>query len=79
MAAEDICQIDIKKELEEFNAWNRKWIMIGNAILWYDAIVPKGIKKKISRFIIDRLYIAKASEKRFDNEPWFSIRIPKIS
>jgi len=55
MAAEDICGIDIREEYREFEAWNRKWIAVGNAILWYDAIVPGGIKKRVSRFIIDNL------------------------
>jgi Dehydrogenases (flavoproteins) len=40
MAAEDICDIDIKEEFKEFTAWNRKYIAGGNVILWYDAIVP---------------------------------------
>ena len=55
MAAEDICNIDIKEEFKEFTAWNRKNITAGNVILWYDAIIPKGIKKRISRFIIDNV------------------------
>ena len=55
MAAEDICNIYIKEEFKEFIAWNRKWITAGNVILWYDAIIPEGIKKRISRFIIDSL------------------------
>jgi len=55
MAAEDICGIDIKEEFMEFTAWNRKYITFGSAILVYDAIVPDGIKKRISRFIIDAL------------------------
>jgi len=59
LAAKNICGIDIKEEFREFNAWNRKWITAGNSILWYDAIVPKEIKKKISRFIINQQCIAK--------------------
>jgi len=63
MAAEDICGTSIKEEFRDFNAWNRKYQFAGNAILAYDAIVPVGIMKRISRFIIDTVLPKLAKNK----------------
>lgn len=64
MAAEDICGIDIKEEFREFNAWNRRWIAIGDAVLAYDTIVPDNIKRRISRFVIDNI-LPKLAKNKF--------------
>jgi flavin-dependent dehydrogenase len=70
MAAEDICGIGIKEEFREFTAWNRKYIAFGSAILVYDAIVPDGIKKRVSRFIIDNLLSKLAKNSLIMNFIW---------
>jgi len=77
MAAEDICGIDIKEEFGEFNAWNRKWITAGNAILTYDVIIPDGIKKRISRFIIDNM-LPKLAKNRLIMDLIFPFIYPKV-
>jgi flavin-dependent dehydrogenase len=77
MAAEDICGIDIKGEYREFTAWNRKWILAGDAILWYDVIVPDSIKRRISRFIIDSV-LPKLAKNRLIMDLIFPFIYPKF-
>ncbi len=81
MAAEDICGIDIKEEFKEFTAWNRRWIAISNVILWYDAILPDFIKRRVSRFIIDTLLpkLAKSSLIMNFVWPWVCPKLLKIA
>jgi flavin-dependent dehydrogenase len=70
MAAEDICGIDIKGEFKDFNSWNRRWQLPGNIITLYDAIVPDGIKKRTSRFLIDVVLPALAKNNLVRNFLW---------
>lgn len=77
MAAEDICGIDIREEFRDFNAWNRKYQLAGNAILAYDAIVPTRIRERVSRFVIDAV-LPKLAKNRLIMDVIFPFVYPKF-